>query len=276
MSRLYVILFVFVLMISCEETTDWNIKEQESDLLIVEGMITNEYKQHTVKVSKPVTGLNAEPLPVSGAEVYVSDGTNIFYFVEEDSTPGVYYSNPVAAGMNRVYRLRVLYANKVYKANDQMVFITPFQTLNYKAVEENPGLYQVDWSPGIYNSDEPCMWEILVDWSNVPGFAHLPDDSTKARVLAYTLPSIDVAQIFKPGKREVYFPAGSRIIHKKYSLSYKHSEFIRTLLAETEWRGGYFDDAPANVKTNLSEGAAGFFGLCAVLSDTVYVQAGGE
>lgn len=273
MSKLYVILFVFVFLVSCEETTEWDIKEQEPGLLIVESIITNEYKQHTVKLSRAVKALNAEPEPVRGAKVYVSNGTNIFPFVEKDDTPGIYYSDTGAAGVNRVYRLRVSYENRVYRANDQMVLVTPFQTLDYKPVEGAPGLYQVDWNPGIYNSDEPCMWEILVDWSNVPGFTHLPGDSTKAKMLAYTLPSIDVAQIFKPDKKEVYFPAGSRIIHKKYSLSYKHSEFIRTLLAETEWRGGYFDDAPANVKTNLSEGAAGFFGLCAVLSDTVYVQA---
>jgi len=38
------------------------------------------------------------------------------------------------------------------------------------------------------------------------------------------------------------------------------------LLLETSWQGGVFPSDPANVNTNLSEGALGFFGICAVNS----------
>jgi hypothetical protein len=39
-------------------------------------------------------------------------------------------------------------------------------------------------------------------------------------------------------------------------------------MAETEWRGGLFDVQPGNVRTNLSEGAVGYFSVSAVVADT--------
>jgi hypothetical protein len=43
-----------------------------------------------------------------------------------------------------------------------------------------------------------------------------------------------------------------------------HAEFIRSLLSETSWQGGVFSSVPSNVKTNLSDGAVGYFGVCDV------------
>jgi hypothetical protein len=43
------------------------------------------------------------------------------------------------------------------------------------------------------------------------------------------------------------------------------------MLLETNWTGGLFTVAPANVGTNLSEGAFGFFGACAVTELSVIV-----
>jgi hypothetical protein len=81
-----------------------------------------------------------------------------------------------------------------------------------------------------------------------------------------------VNNIFGPAKDTIYFPAGTKIIRRKYSLSKEHQDFIRTLLIETEWRGGIFDVQQGNVLTNISNGARGFFAACMVLSDTTVVK----
>ena len=44
------------------------------------------------------------------------------------------------------------------------------------------------------------------------------------------------------------------------------------MLSETEWRGGLFDVKRANVITNLSEGAVGFFAVSTVVTDTTTVD----
>jgi hypothetical protein len=50
-----------------------------------------------------------------------------------------------------------------------------------------------------------------------------------------------------------------------------HAAFIRTLLSETEWRGGLFDVQPGNVQTNLSEGAVGYFAVSTVVGDSTII-----
>ena len=44
------------------------------------------------------------------------------------------------------------------------------------------------------------------------------------------------------------------------------------MLSETDWRGGVFDVLPGNARTNLSEGALGYFTAAEVIRDTVVVQ----
>ena len=68
------------------------------------------------------------------------------------------------------------------------------------------------------------------------------------------------------------FPKGSSIIRKRYSVSEPYETFLRSLLSETEWRGGVFDIERANVNTNLSEGAIGFFAASTVVTDTTIVE----
>jgi hypothetical protein len=42
-------------------------------------------------------------------------------------------------------------------------------------------------------------------------------------------------------------------------------------MAETEWRGGLFDVQPGNVRTNLSEGAVGYFAVSQVAADSTII-----
>ena len=91
-------------------------------------------------------------------------------------------------------------------------------------------------------------------------------------MLFYTLPTLDVSEVFAPQMEEIYFPAGSSITERRYSITPGHAEFIRELLLETNWAGGLFNVASANVTTNLSNGALGFFGLCAVTQLSVIVN----
>jgi hypothetical protein len=71
--------------------------------------------------------------------------------------------------------------------------------------------------------------------------------------------------------QSVYFPAGTIISERRYSLTPEHAEFVREMLLETNWTGGLFTVAPANVITNMSDGAFGYFGACAVTELSVTV-----
>jgi hypothetical protein len=78
--------------------------------------------------------------------------------------------------------------------------------------------------------------------------------------------------MYKPDKEIFQFPKGTTVIRRKYSVSDAYRAFLRSMLSETEWRGGVFDVQRSNVTTNLSEGAVGFFAVCSVVADTTVVE----
>jgi len=138
-----------------------------------------------------------------------------------------------------------------------------FNPLQYTK-NEGDDLFHIDYVASAFNTGLPAMWEVFLDWSKVQGFEQTDSLACQKRMLFYTLPTLDVSEIFAPEVEKISFPLGTRITQKRYALSPNHAEFIRTLLSETNWQGGLFCSTPANVLTNLSNGAIGYFGVCAV------------
>jgi len=111
------------------------------------------------------------------------------------------------------------------------------------------------------------MYEVLLDWSHVAGYGA----QGTARLLSFAFNTLDVGQVFPPEKEKVWFPAGTIVIVRKYSLTDEFAAYLRALAMETQWHGGYFDEASANLPTNLSAGAIGYFAASSVLADTLIV-----
>jgi hypothetical protein len=145
-----------------------------------------------------------------------------------------------------------------------------FRELTY-ARDDGNGMYYVDWVASAFSLESAAMWELLIDWSHVAGYESLDSADNHARMLFYTLPTLDVSEVFAPRMESLFFPAGTVITERRYSLTSAHAEFIRGMLLETNWTGGVFPVAPANVGTNLSDGARGYFGACAVTELSVTV-----
>jgi hypothetical protein len=136
----------------------------------------------------------------------------------------------------------------------------------------NSNLYYIKSVAPNFDLNESDMYQIKIDRSKVSGYENVSDSISQSLLYYYTLQTLDVNEIFAPQKETVYFPAGTQIVERKFSLAPKYADFIRSLLAETEWRGGYFDVAQDNVRSNLSDGAVGFFAACSVVSDTLIVK----
>ncbi len=264
MRYLYSIL-ILTFLFSCKEKLDSPIDARNENLLVVDALITNEYIQHEVQLSKTVNELNGVPEKVSGATITITDGDSIYVFVEDSSELGTYISSPFSAVIGKYYFLSIDHEGNNYAAEAYMIPVTHFSYISYS--QNDNDLYYINDN---FSSMEDAMWEISLDWS------HIIDDSlntmNKALLYYYTLHTVDIAQIFASKTETVYFPSGTIITQKKYSLSHEYAAFIRTLLSETEWSGGYFDVMPANLSTNLSNGAIGFFAVCTVMENTVIVK----
>jgi hypothetical protein len=275
MQKLFTYLLLILLLSSCEEQTDWDLKTINNDFIVVDGIITNEMKVHSIILSKPVTGLNDPPEPVSAATVLVSSNQLTYTFHEDPLHPGRYLSDNAFLGIkNRTYSLLITSGNKVYSSKAVLappITKVEFVFLRYQK-NGNDNKYRITWVANQYNPLKPAMFEILLDWSTAPGYENESPESCKAKLYYYALPTLDVSEIFAPTLEKVTFPYGTVITERRYSLTDEHAAFIRAVLLETNWQGGYFNTASANIPTNLSEGAMGFFGACGVVEDQKTVE----
>ena len=261
------LVLVLTFVYSCEEITDWDFKSGDNGILAVEAIITDEFKIHEILLSLSSSSPNDLPSPATGADIVLNAGNEAFHFTEDILHPGIYKSEKAfSAKLNTDYILEILWNNTVYTAENYMVQIIPFTPVTFKTVVGTDSL-TFDQVPPAFSPHEQAMYEIIVDWSGI-----VPAERTQAKYLFYTLSTIDVNQVFKPAKQTPIFPKGSKVIEKKYSLNNNAADYFRAVLMETEWQGGAFDEASAPVRGNINNGAFGYFGVCAVLSDTLIAQ----
>jgi len=264
--NLILICVACLLMFSCDEQVNWELRYQEEDLLVVEGKITNEVKQHEVKLTRPFYEMNATPEAVMGAQVEIFDGAVLHALSENPERPGIYSTDSLFSAVpNQYYQLRILHEEKHISAVTFMREVSPFQDMNAYPVQSDPPLLEAY----ISDSEEPSIVRLELDWSQVAGYKDLPDSSTHAVIYHYTLNGVDVNKMFKPPQEHVRFPPGTTVYREKESVNPWYAEFLRGVLSETDWRGGMFDVLPGNARTNMEGEAIGYFTAAEILRDTI-------
>ena len=262
--KTWFLLLTVLLLGSCEKETVLNTQFATSNQVVVEGLITNEFKTQQIRLTRPFSAPNGLPEAVTGADILVSSNENVYRFREDPARPGFYLSEVEFAGQaGKSYSLLINNNNAIISAKANMVQGIDFVFLRY--VRHNKtNLFRISWVANPYNAKRPAMYEITLDWSMVPGYEYADPQTTKARLLYYSLPTLDVSQIFAPAMESILFPPGTVITENRYSLTLEHSEYIRALLSETNWQGGLFNSVPANLPTNLSNNGIGYFGASVV------------
>lgn len=262
----HIILLLFIsVMFACEERYDTEFAQSNTGLLAVEAVLTNENISQKITLSLPYQQLNGKSSPATGATVRVQEGNGTIYtFAADASIPGTYYSQPFQAVSGIVYTLQIIYKGKEYRAQDSSVPVAPLSPLQYQPVNDQ---YQLILGN---TGQDPYYIDHEVTWKNTS--ACISGTGCEGRIVFYDLKSVDVNEIYKPGKEQFLFPAGTTVTRKKYSVSPAYRTFLRSVLSETEWRGGVFDVDRANATTNLSKGAIGFFAVTTVVSDVTVVN----
>lgn len=269
----FLLVFQAVLFSSCEKLFNWDYKEIKEVIPVVESVITNDMQEQSVRLSLVRSDPNSEFVPLSGAQVIVSVGSTDFNFSESFQQPGLYISDqPFAGIIGEEIRCTVIYNDQTYDATDIMIQVSSSSRGLFLPVSYDSTTYYFVESGSILYTAEPAMWEFRIYWDFLPGYEGVDPDSCRARIYYYDLKVLDQGQIFAPQQQNQYFPRGAVVYQTKYALSEEHRKFRRSLLLETEWRGGLMDVSPGTVLTNVSNGGLGFFGASAVVRDTFFIQ----
>jgi len=259
--KIFWILYIGIVLTvaaACEKETSVDFPEDDLPPISIECTITNENIRHSVTILEPYHELNMAPKPIENAFVWIISGSDTIRFPYHEDKGKYVAQKTFQASVNNAYVLLVLHEKNYYSSLAQCIPAT---------IPSEVGISQTD-SVGYftlrnsYSSLEQAMWQ----------FTLLTPDSVEHIVYRYSFESIAVNEIFSPAKENIVFTPGTIITWKKYSLTDNHAEYLRFMLSETEWNGGFFDVMRTNVPTNLTNGAVGYFGVCTVAKGELKVE----
>ena len=264
--RKLLIILTCIIAFSCEERIEDSINAQNTDLIVVEGVLTNELKNHRVRLTRPYATQNADENPISNALVVIVDSDENFTVLREfPRGSGNYYTDSLIAVFGKAYLLYIKIGDVEYTGFDASPVGQPLGPLPLiENLEDDPVSYSIE---PLEVGTVPNYIIYNISWFTSPQCV----SDCFGQVIHYDLKTIDVQETYAPEKEVFKFPVGSRIVRRKFNVSSRYQEYLRSLLSETEWRGGVFDVEKANVKTNMSEGAIGFFAVTTVVSDTITI-----
>lgn len=132
-----IVLLVAVMGWGCEETIQLDV-DQAPPQYTIEGLITNEFTDHHVKITTS-TDFYSEAVPptVAGATVTVRDDAGRTYpFEESETTPGLYTAR-FEGKVGQTYTMEATMPDgKVFTAADQMYPVTSVDSLTWEVDRE--------------------------------------------------------------------------------------------------------------------------------------------
>jgi hypothetical protein len=282
----------FAVLAACTEDIVIDVQEGEP-LIGVEASFTDEWKQHEAILSYSASFYNQDEIRmISGATVYVTDGVDTVYYLEDMEQLGHYFTDLAAGKKNTVYRLCIevpesdgtkhfLFAESLMPNNVESIdslVVKPFNGEN----DTMPTMFFMDTIEWIYP-----YFQSLPD----PSIIYMPSISINDSLVsnAFTqrmvIPVAGYAGYYINGpemqaaNKEIpigYFRKsdlndGDSIRADLYSITSDYLYYVYSLIASSGSNPILW--APANVSSNIQpegEGVGWFFTASSVSTETVF------
>lgn len=251
--------------------------------IVVYGSITTDTMAHKIRITQSADYFsNTAPQTISGATLSITDGVNVFPLTESLTEPGNYYTQPDVYGeLGKTYTFT---AENVTMVGDDEVY-------DLKAESAIPSLdadYQTKYLDSInvlYNT----QWE---GWY-VNGWANEPEDQKNFYMfkvyindVLYTdsLNNIEVTDDklingSSTNGASLYFIEDPDTLKPGYKVTLELSiipedyfRFISEIQTSSQPQIPLFSAPPANARTNLNNGAIGYFSAYALIRSSYIVK----
>ncbi len=253
---------------SCTEVIDIEL-ENSYARLIVFGEISTDTTRHTIRLTRSADYFYNLPAEgVSGAIVRIYDGVSEIQLVENELEPGSYLTDEDYYGVpGRSYSLTIhnVDINKdgaieTYSATSSLPFLAEPDSirLNYARYPFFQGNEILLFARDPAETEDFYAFKVLKN--GIQQIDSLPEIIVQSDILFngnYTNGiSVQYLDDDKPGEK--VFP-GDTIVFEMYGITADYYNFI--IQAQTALFGSnpLFSGPPANVSTNLTNGAVGFF-----------------
>jgi len=268
MKNIFVLALVSVVFFSCDEPIQLDVDQGESHV-VIEGQVTNTAGFQYVKVSRSTDFYATGKTPrITDATVRVKDDAgNEFKFVHNPGgladSAGYYLPEPTFVGeIGRTYNLHVTVDGVVYEAQDDLSRVTPIDSLTFRVNEEekeDPEDYGKFYEVLIYAKEPQDTKDFYL-------FKFYRNDSLKYDFDTdiYFADDEVLGESIDGVSSPIFFAPGDRARCEIFSISREAFVFYSDLQGLLNNDGGLFSQPPSNSRTNISNGAFGFFQASAV------------
>jgi hypothetical protein len=276
--KFFILVSVYLIASSCITQFIPETNENQ-ELLVVEGLITDQPGTNTVILSKSLPlGLKSEAKPLSGCSVYISDDLGNSFRLNENLS-GQYITDPseFQGKVGRKYTLKIFtnnpaFGNYSYQSVPmEMKPVPPIDNVYYekKLIKESYGSYPKQEGCQIYldthDSDSKCKfyrWDYTETWEFMLPFSYpvnnrcfIEQKSKSINVKSTTVLAEDIINRYpliyisneSDRLKEKY-----SILVNQYSLTQDEFDYWEKLENFTEEVGGLYDITPASIPSNIT------------------------
>ncbi|MFO7923101.1 MAG: DUF4249 domain-containing protein [Bacteroidales bacterium] len=259
---------------SCEKEVTLDLADREGAYLIVEGNLDDASPEQWIRLSRSSSYYDVSTgSPVENAFVTVNDGDKDYVFAESstDSLRGYYFNREIGGELKESeYYLTIVHDDNIYTGQSEFRPVPDIDSITF----------ELNFFSRLGFTDD-TLYDVYIHFSELP----LPGD--------HYLVDIDIngrLQTGRPSEKTVFsdedleeyvslsvrtingdnLEQGDTITMKLRSISKEQYEFYQVFFFQTDLSGNPFAGAPpANIPTNMSEGAHGFFQVSSVSPATV-------
>ena len=260
--------------VGCTERIDLDLNTLENKRLIVDGWITTDTMAHEISLQYTQDFFDIEEAErVSGAQVSLFDGTQIIVFTETE--PGIYTSPPSAYGViGRWYELRIELNNEVFESTTRLDSVMAIDSLAYSRKDD----FGRDLDTGDFGLP---LYRLLFSGKELSGTGDhyamrvfkngILDTDTLFEYVLFNDEFVDGFEYNLISFDFIEAEINDTIEVELLSISKEAFEAYQAMFSEV-FRGGIFDAPPANVPSNLINGALGVFNASAVSRRQIVIQ----
>lgn len=272
MLKVFLLVAFPLIFVSCEKQVVLDLSDSEGQYLVVEGNIDDSSPGQWIRLS--YSGSYYDPSPgiaVRGAEIVVSGGEVEYLFTESkvDTLKGYYFNYNIGRELiYGVYELRIEHQDETYYAKSV-----------YRPV---PEIDSVTIKLNLFSSlglTDETLYDVFVHFSELPGPGDhylvdlemdgnlkTPRPSQKTVISDENLREYVSLAVHTISEEDMDDNDGIALIMR--SISRSAYEFYLAFFFQTDLSGNPFAGAPpANIPTNMSRGALGFFQVSAASSE---------
>ena len=254
-NLIYISLIISLAFSACTEPIELELNSDDNVRLVVDGLLTTDTTSHLINLSL-TTDYFKEGTPdrATNAIVSISDGASTEILTEVE--PGKYFTSDNYAGeVNKTYTLEIEYNGETYISRSNLLPVAPLDSIKVysfdpeEGEEDNNAVFPFFQEPA--QAGNFYIFKMLI---NGEYFTDTIQDWFFTDDIGVNGSYIGDAEFFV-----FYAEKGDTITFEQFSMSKEVYENLQAVQLETEFRGGLFDGAPANVPSNVNNGALGAF-----------------